>query len=152
MLNSITIDRYLHAILALQGQYLIVRAVDVAAWLECTKASVSVAVKQMVQEGLISIGRHYALLLTEEGKRRADAFESRYDFFHRLLTEAGVNEDVAKKEAGALACSLSNPSLSAIKKRFPVHQTMQPGSEPMNKYHIEKNTVQETLTACAPAD
>ena len=58
MLNSITIDRYLHAILALKRQYLVVRAVDVAAWLKCTKPSVSVAVKQMVQEGLISIGRH----------------------------------------------------------------------------------------------
>lgn len=124
MLNSMTIDRYLHAILALQSQYLVVRAVDVAAWLECTKPSVSVAVKQMVQEGLINIGHHYALLLTEEGKRRANAFESRYDFFHHLLTEAGVSEDLAKKEAGALACSLSNPSLNAIKKYFSIQQTM----------------------------
>lgn len=123
MLNSITIDRYLHAILALQSQYLVVRAVDVAAWLDCTKPSVSVAVKQMVQEGLIEVGHYYALLLTEEGKRRANAFESRYDFFYHLLTEAGVGEDVAKKEAGALACSLSNPSLNAIRKHFSIRQT-----------------------------
>lgn len=123
MLNSITIDRYLHAILALQSQYLVVRAVDVAAWLDCTKPSVSVAVKQMVQESLIEVGHHYALLLTEEGRRRANAFESRYDFFHRLLTASGVSEDVAKKEAGALACSLSNPSLNAIKAHLSFRQT-----------------------------
>lgn len=122
MLNSITVDRYLHAILALQDQYLIVRAVDVAAWLDCSRPSVSVAVKQMVREGLIDVGRHYALCLTEEGRRRADAFEARYSFFHRLLTEAGVREDVARKEAGALACSLSNPSMNAIRKRFACQQ------------------------------
>ena len=120
MLNNVTLDRYLHAISTLQSQFLVVRAVDVAAWLDCTKPSVSVAVKQMLQEGLISIGHHYALLLTEEGKRRANAFQARYDFFHYLLTEAGICEDVAKKEAGALACSLSNPSLNAIKKYFSI--------------------------------
>ena len=100
MLNSITIDRYLHAILALQSRYLVVRAVDVAAWLDCSKPSVSVAVKQMIQADLVYIGHHYAL----------------------LLTESGVDEAVARKEAGALACSLSNPSLEAIRKRFSLQQ------------------------------
>ena len=124
MPNSITVDRYLHAILVLRDEFLVVRAVDVAAWLGCTKPSVSVAVKQMQQEGLVSIGRHYALLLTEDGERRADAFHARYAFFHRLLTEAGVGEEVAKKESDALACSLSSPSLKAIEKRFAFPQTV----------------------------
>ena len=118
MLNNHTIDRYLHAILTLQSRFPIVRAVDVAAWLECTRPSVSVAVKQMLQEELICTGHHCALLLTEDGRRRADAFRERYDFFHRLLIEAGVSEDIAKKESNALACSLSNPSLNAIRRYF----------------------------------
>ena len=124
MLNNHTIDRYLHAILTLQDRFPIVRAVDVADWLECTKPSVSVAVKQMLQEKLVSIGHHYALLLTEDGKRRADAFHERYDFFHHLLIEASVSEDIAKKESDALACSLSNPSLNAIRRRFSFRQTV----------------------------
>ena len=119
MLNSNTVDRYLHAILMLQSHFLIVRAVDVAAWLECTKPSVSIAVKQMLQEELIRVGHHYALLLTEAGRRRADAYHERYEFFHHLLVEAGVSEAVARRESDALACSLSNPSLNAIKSRFP---------------------------------
>ena len=122
MLNDRTMDRYLHAILLLGTRLLVVRAVDVAAWLEYSKASVSVAVKQMLREGLVSIGNHGALLLTADGERRASAFHERYDFFNRMLTEAGVDEDVAKKEAGALAGSLSNPSLYAIRKRFPLPQ------------------------------
>ena len=118
MLNDRTMDRYLHAILLLGTRFLVVRAVDVATWLEYSKASVSIAVKQMLDEKLVSIGSHGALLLTADGERRASAFHERYDFFHRMLAEAGVDEDVAMKEAGALAGFLSNPSLCAIKKRF----------------------------------
>ena len=117
MLNDRTMDRYLHAILLLGTRFLVVRAVDVAAWLEYSKASVSVAVKQMLDEELVSIGNHGALLLTADGQRRASAFHERYDFFHRMLTEAGVDEDVARKEAGALAGSLSAASMDAVKKR-----------------------------------
>ena len=118
MLNDRTMDRYLHAILLLGTRFLVVRAVDVASWLEYSKASVSVAVKQMLQEKLVSIGSHGALLLTADGKRRASAFHERYDFFHRMLTEAGVDEDVARKEAGALAGSLSTASMDAVKTRL----------------------------------
>ena len=118
MLNERTMDRYLHAILLLGKRFLVVRAVDVAAWLEYSKASVSVAVKQMLDEKLVRIGNHGALLLTEDGERRASAFHERYDFFNRMLTEAGVDENVAKKEAGALAGCLSNPSLKAVKRRY----------------------------------
>ena len=118
MLNDRTMDRYLHAILLLGTRFLIVRAVDVAAWLEYSKASVSVAVRQMLDEKLVSIGSHGALLLTEDGERRASAFHERYDFFNRMLTEAGIDEDIARKEAGALAGSLSAASMDAIKKRL----------------------------------
>ena len=123
MLNDRTMDRYLHAILLLGTRCLVVRAVDVAAWLKYSKASVSVAVKQMLDEKLVSIGSHGALLLTADGERRASAFHERYDFFHRMLAEAGIDEDVARKEASALAGSLSSPSLYAIKKRFGLRES-----------------------------
>lgn len=125
MLNDRTMDRYLHAILLLGMRFPVVRAVDVAAWLEYSKASVSVAVKQMLDEKLVSIGSHGALLLTADGQRRASAFHQRYDFFNHMLTEAGIDETVARKEAGALAGSLSDPSLWAIRKRFCIRDSNQ---------------------------
>ena len=124
MLNDRTMDRYLHAILLLGTRFLVVRAVDVASWLEYSKASVSVAVKQMLDEKLVSVGSHGALLLTADGQRRASAFHERYDFFYRLLTEAGIDEAVARKEAEALAGALSESSLNAIKQRFFIQQTV----------------------------
>lgn len=122
MLNDRTMDRYLHAILLLGTRFLVVRAVDVAAWLEYSKASVSVAVKQMLDEKLVSIGSHGALLLTADGQRRASAFHERYDFFNRMLVKAGVDEAVARKEAGALAGSLSSASMDAVKKSLSAGQ------------------------------
>ena len=124
MLNDRTLDRYLHAILLLGTRFLVVRAVDVAAWLGYSKASVSVAVKQMLGEQLVSVGSHGALLLTSDGERRARAFHERYDFFFHLLNEAGIPEDTARKEAAALAGCLSDPSLDAIKRRFPRQQAL----------------------------
>ena len=118
MLNDRTMDRYLHAIQLLGTRFLVVRAVDVAAWLEYSKASVSVAVRQMLDEKLVHVGSHGALLLTPDGERRASAFHERYEFFNRMLTEAGVDEDTARKEAGALAGSLSTASMDAVKKRL----------------------------------
>lgn len=115
MLNCNTIDHYLHAILTLGRQFLVVRSVDVAAWLEYSKPSVSVAVKQMVQEELVSIGTHGALILSADGEKRAHAFQERYDFFHNLLTKAGVDDYTAKKEASAITGSLSASSLGHLK-------------------------------------
>ncbi len=115
MLNCHTIDHYLHAILTLGKHYLVVRSVDVAAWLEYSKPSVSIAVKQMVQEDLVSIGAHGALILSEDGEKRARAFQERFEYFFRLLIDAGVDDCVAKKEASAIAGSLSASSLSSLK-------------------------------------
>ena len=83
-----------------------------------SRKSVSVAVRQMLDEKLVRVGSHGALLLTPDGERRASAFHERYEFFNRMLTEAGVDEDTARKEAGALAGSLSTASMDAVKKRL----------------------------------
>ena len=48
-----TMDRYLSAILALSRRAPVVRSVDVAAYIGCSKACVSVAVKQMIRDALI---------------------------------------------------------------------------------------------------
>ena len=118
MLSNGTIDRYLHAVLYLGDRFPVVRAVDVAAYLEYSKASVSVAIKQMLQEELLTVGQHGALTLTPGGSRRANAFHERFAFFYQLLTEAGIDEGTAQREARAIAGSLSASSLKALRQRL----------------------------------
>ena len=53
VISGATLDRYLGAIVVLGRRLAIVRSVDVAGYLGYSKACVCVAVKQMIQEGLV---------------------------------------------------------------------------------------------------
>ena len=90
VISGATLDRYLAAILGLRRRLAIVRSVDVASYLGYSKACVCVAVKQMIQEELVLVERHGALVLSPEGERRARAHLERCDYFRGLLLESGV--------------------------------------------------------------
>ena len=64
---SKTLDRYLYSVHSLKERYLCVRAVDVAHDLRVSKASVSLALRQMREEGLILTEPDGNLLLTPRG-------------------------------------------------------------------------------------
>ena len=101
VISDATLDRYLCAILTLGQELPLVRSVDVANLLGCSKACVSMAVKQMTREALVSVESHGALVLTDAGTRRALNHSRRVNSYHRLLTQAGVPDDTAAQEHGA---------------------------------------------------
>ena len=72
-------NKYLYAIRALKEKFLCVRAVDVAHYLGLSKASVSIAVRQMREQGLIEVESDGNLLLTEPGKTRGGRPRGRPD-------------------------------------------------------------------------
>ena len=111
-----TMDRYLATILALSRRAPVVRSVDVAAYIGCSKACVSVAVKQMIRDALIVREGRGPLVLSEAGKRRAAPYLERFDYFYSLLMSAGVDDDSAKEEADAIAAALSTHSFGMLKK------------------------------------
>lgn len=115
VISDATLDRYLSAILALRQLLPIVRSVDVANDLGYSKACVSMALKQMTREALVCIGSHGALLLTEEGERRAERHRERSLYFHRLLTESGVEDAAARDEAAALTRAVSGDTFDALR-------------------------------------
>ena len=94
----------------------IVRSVDVAGYLGYSKACVCVAVKQMIQEGLVLVERHGSLMLTEESSRRAQAHLERCDFFRTLLLESGVEAEAARQEADAITRAMSGASFEALRR------------------------------------
>lgn len=116
VISDVTLDRYLTAILVLRRRVAIVRSVDVAGYLGYSKACVCVAVKQMIQETLVLVERHGALVLSETGERRARAYMERCDFFHGLLEESGVEADCARAEADALTRAMSGRSFEALRR------------------------------------
>lgn len=116
VISAATLDRYLAAILVLGNQVAIVRSVDVANYLGYSKACVCMAVKQMIQEGLVLVERHGALVLSETGSVRAHAQLERYLFIQGLLVRAGVAAEAARQEADAVTRALSGTSFEALKR------------------------------------
>ena len=115
VISGATLDRYLAAILGLRRRLAIVRSVDVASYLGYSKACVCVAVKQMIQEELVLVERHGALVLSPEGERRARAHLERCDYFRGLLLESGVEAEAARQEADAITRALSGNSFEALR-------------------------------------
>ncbi len=115
VISGATLDRYLAAILGLRRRLAIVRSVDVASYLGYSKACVCVTVKQMIQEELVLVERHGALVLSPEGERRARAHLERCDYFRGLLLESGVEAEAARQEADAITRALSGNSFEALR-------------------------------------
>ena len=115
VISGATLDRYLAAILGLRRRLAIVRSVDVASCLGYSKACVCVAVKQMIQEELVLVERHGALVLSPEGERRARSHLERCDYFRGLLLESGVEAEAARQEADAITRALSGNSFEALR-------------------------------------
>ena len=108
-------DRYLYAIRRLKEKYLCVRAVDVAHFLDVSKASVSTAVRQMRDQGLIDAEPDGNLFFTALGQERSDWLEDRISFFHRLLTDAGVESSQALRDALSFSWEMSDASFEAFR-------------------------------------
>ncbi len=111
-------NRYLYAIRALKEKYLCVRAVDVAHYLRFSKASVSIALRQMREQGLIEVESDGNLLLTELGKARSGHLDARVRFFQQLLTEAGVEPSQAMQDAISFAWEMSEAAFEAFRRLY----------------------------------
>ncbi len=114
MENSRAIDRYLRSILILSEKYFCVRSVDVAHYLGCSKAAVSVALKQLMGEKLVDAAPDGALTLTPDGEKRARQLHERCLYLQRVLTQAGIPQDVAESEANNAERALSVDSFRRL--------------------------------------
>ena len=115
---SQTFDRYLYAVGKLKKKYLCVRAVDVAHFLGVSKASVSIAVRQMRDQGLIEVEPDGNLFFTVSGQSRSDQLEDRVSFFQQMLTDAGVEPSQALRDAISFGWEMSEASFEAFRRLY----------------------------------
>ena len=94
------------------------RSVDVADWLGCTKTSVSVTLKELIEKSLVERADKGRLLLTPAGARRAAAYRRYFTQFDQLLLFAGMNEAKAKQDSFALVAG-GCAADSRIERPFP---------------------------------
>ena len=108
-------ERYLHAVQMLSEKYCCVRSVDVAHYLRCSKASVSVTVRQLTEKGLLAVEPDGHLVLTPAGLAYMRDHSERASFFRSLLTDAGVDPSQAEGEAFTLARAVSRETFEKLR-------------------------------------
>ena len=97
-------EDYLETILILKERKGMVRSIDIANELQFTKASVSVAMKQLRENGYVEMTDGNFLLLTDKGREIAQRMYER----HTLLTDWLVFLGVDRKTAAADACRIEH--------------------------------------------
>ena len=92
-------EDYLEKILMLLEQKGYVRSVDIAAGLNVSKPSVSVAMKKLRENGYIHMGADNLISLTDKGYAIARRIYDRHQKLTRYLVQLGVPEETAREDA-----------------------------------------------------
>ena len=108
-------QNYLEAILMLREQKPVVRSVDVANELGFKKSSISIAMKNLRENGMITVTPEGYIYLTDEGMKIASTMYERHKFFSKWLMELGIDKKTAVDDACRIEHDLSPESFAAIK-------------------------------------
>jgi len=117
MTGSLTasLEDYLEAIYLISQRTGVVRVKDVAEYLKVKEASVSEAVKRLVERGFLKHERYGELVLTEEGERAAREVYKRHQVLQQFFKEVlGVNEETAYRDACAIEHAISRETLQKL--------------------------------------
>ena len=111
-------ENYLETILVLAKEKGMVRSIDIANNMGFSKPSVSVAMKQFRENGLISVDADGLITLTERGLEIAERVYERHLILAACLVQMGVDKDVAYADACRMEHALSEESFAAIKNHY----------------------------------
>lgn len=109
-------ENYLETILILSQKKPQVRSIDIVNELEFSKPSVSVAMKNLRQNGYVSMDKDGYLTLTDAGRTIAETIYERHLLLSKWLIRLGVNEETAVEDACRMEHVISAESFEAIKK------------------------------------
>lgn len=109
-------EDYLETILLLSRKNGTVRAIDVVGETGFTKPSVSVAMKKLRTNGLITVDDNGGIMLTAAGAEAAEHVYERHSTLYEWLTRIGVSEPVAAADACRMEHILNTETFEAIKR------------------------------------
>ena len=109
-------ENYLEPILRLQKKIPQVRSIDIANELDFSKPSVSIAMKNLRENGCITMDAGGIITLTDTGRKIAENIFDRHNVFTQLLMGLGVDEKTAAEDACRIEHVVSAESFTAIKK------------------------------------
>lgn len=108
-------ENYLEAILVLGLKNPSVRSVDIAAQLNFSKPSVSVAMKNLRENGYINMSAEGRITLTDKGREIAENVYEKHTLLTKWLVFLGVDPEIAAADACKMEHVISKESFEAIK-------------------------------------
>lgn len=109
-------ENYLETILILTQRNGSVRSIDVAAELEFSKPSVSVAMKNLREKDCVTVDSEGFITLTKRGMEIAEKVYERHTLFTQWLVSLGVDPQVAAEDACRIEHVISEETFQAIKR------------------------------------
>lgn len=111
-------ENYLETILMLGHNKPHVRSIDIANELDFSKPSVSVAMKNLRQNGYIQVDGNGYITLTDAGRKIAETMYERHTMLSSWLVYLGVDQKTAVEDACRMEHVLSADSFEAIKRHI----------------------------------
>ena len=108
-------ENYLETILILKKRLGQVRSIDIATELSFSKPSVSVAMKNLRNNGYIEVNADGYITLLDKGREIAEKIYERHTLLTDWLTALGVSADVAAEDACRIEHVISAETFEALK-------------------------------------
>ena len=108
-------EDYLETILILHNKKGMVRSIDIANEMGFSKPSVSVAMKNLRENGYIEVSPEGYITLLPRGREIADKIYERHTLLTNWLVALGVSPEVAAEDACRMEHVISAESFAAIK-------------------------------------
>ena len=124
-------EDYLETILILYNRNGSVHAVDIANQMEFSKPSVSIAMKNLRENGLVAVDESNAITLTDAGRRIAEKIYERHLLLTSWLEALGVSPKTAAEDACRMEHVISEESFTAMKAH--VQHMLVKSNQPIEK-------------------
>ena len=111
-------ENYLETILILSKKNIAVRSIDIANEMNFTKASISIAMKRLREDGYINMDDDRMITLTPKGKDIASMVYERHQIIAKILIALGVDEATAYEDSCKIEHDLSQKSFEKIKEFY----------------------------------
>ena len=121
MVISESEEDYLESILVLQEKNGYVRSVDIANHLEISKASVSIAMKNLKENKFVKFADNHEIKLTPTGLEIAKSVYEKHLMFSEFFYKLGVPKDIATRDACKIEHAVSKTTFNAIKSFVQKH-------------------------------
>lgn len=108
-------EDYLETILMLSFSGEGVHSINIAAAMNFSKPSVSIAMKKLRENGYVTVDEEDHIHLTESGKAIAEKIYERHIVLTDMLTRLGVDADTAREDACRIEHVISDESFEAIR-------------------------------------